>query len=325
MKKNIKIALIDSGIDSRFQEQVVSGVCILYDENKNSVYLSDDYTDENGHGTYCAQIITSHCKHIEFIIIKILDQNNIGYSRALVEGLKYIIPFSVDIVNMSLAVLCDEYKKEIEVLCSRIRDNGAIINVSVLNHASTSFPASLDSTLGIRGAFNVDPYKIWYNAKNEIQCVSNLTPVLVSNIDCKKTFFGGNSKATALVSGLLAKAMYTMQIDGENALKSLVIKTDWCEDDIQKEFTAPNKENVGVELLAFSEQVCDFLKFNKKQRENILERTLFPPSIYIEKEQFICLIEYLSAFYHKEVILGQFEISNLSTILSIYRYFKGEK
>ena len=44
MKKNIKIALIDSGIDSRFQEQVVSGVCILYDENKNSVYLSDDYT-----------------------------------------------------------------------------------------------------------------------------------------------------------------------------------------------------------------------------------------------------------------------------------------
>lgn len=283
MKKNIKIALIDSGIDSRFQEQVVSGVCILYDENKNSVYLSDDYTDENGHGTYCAQIITSHCKHIEFIIIKILDQNNIGYSRALVEGLKYIIPFSVDIVNMSLAVLCDEYKKEIEVLCSRIRDNGAIINVSVLNHASTSFPASLDSTLGIRGAFNVDPYKIWYNAKNEIQCVSNLTPVLVSNIDCKKTFFGGNSKATALVSGLLAKAMYTMQIDGENALKSLVIKTDWCEDDIQKEFTAPNKENVGVELLAFSEQVCDFLKFNKKQRENILERTLFPPSIYIRK------------------------------------------
>ena len=230
MKKNIKIALIDSGIDSRFQEQVASGVCILYDENKNSVYLSDDYTDENGHGTYCAQIITSHCKHIEFIIIKILDQNNIGYSRALVEGLKYIIPFSVDIVNMSLAVLCDEYKKEIEVLCSRIRDNGAIINVSVLNHASTSFPASLDSTLGIRGAFNVDPYKIWYNAKNEIQCVSNLTPVLVSNIDCKKTFFGGNSKATALVSGLLAKAMYTMQIDGENALKSLVIKTDWCED-----------------------------------------------------------------------------------------------
>lgn len=79
MKKNIKIALIDSDIDSRFQEQVVSGVCILYDENKNSVYLSDDYTDENGHGTYCAQIITSHCKHIEFIIIKILDQNNIGY------------------------------------------------------------------------------------------------------------------------------------------------------------------------------------------------------------------------------------------------------
>lgn len=57
---------------------------------------------------------------------------------------------------------------------------------------------------------------------------------MVSNIDCKKTFFGGNSKATALVSGLLAKAMYTMQIDGENALKSLVIKTDWCEDDIQK-------------------------------------------------------------------------------------------
>lgn len=80
---------------------------------------------------------------------------------------------------------------------------------------------------------------------------------MVSNIDCKN-IFGGNSKATALVSGLLAKAMYTMQIDGENALKSLVIKTDWCEDDIQKEFTVQNKEKVGVELLALSEQVCDF-------------------------------------------------------------------
>lgn len=46
-----------------------------------------------------------------WITIEVLDQNNIGYSRALVEGLKYIIPFSVDIVNMSLAVLCDEYKE----------------------------------------------------------------------------------------------------------------------------------------------------------------------------------------------------------------------
>ncbi len=43
---------------------------------------------QNGHGNPTVhKYLLSHCKHIEFIIIKYWIQNNIGYSRALVEGL----------------------------------------------------------------------------------------------------------------------------------------------------------------------------------------------------------------------------------------------
>lgn len=322
--KKIKVALIDSGIDGSFTGKVSLGKSILCKEKNGAIYWSDDYSDQNGHGTYCAQIINSYCKYVDFIVIKILDQNNTGSSRALVEALQYLLVLTVDIVNMSLSVFHNEYAKEIEQLCSRLKDNGAIVNVSVQNHEKTSFPASLKSTIGIRGAFNVDSYSIWYNPDIEIQCIANIVPVLVKNIDGTKTFFGGNSKSTALVSGLLAKTMHTMQIDAERALRNLAIKTKWQEDDIQKEFSYVGGKIEGEEFGKFACQVCDLLRLSNEQRKNILDKTLFPPSLYIETDTLIHMIESLSDIYHKKVEIGSFKLSELCTISSLYNYFKRE-
>ena len=63
-----------------------------------------DYSDSNGHGTYCTQIISSYCRDVEFVVVKILDKDNQGSCDALVEALKYIMPLSIDLVNLSISV-----------------------------------------------------------------------------------------------------------------------------------------------------------------------------------------------------------------------------
>ena len=324
MKKKIKIALIDSGINDRFNSQVIEGISIIYDEKKKQVSFSDDYTDENGHGTYCAQIINSYCPFVEFVIIKILDKNNRGYSQALTAALEYLLQFPVDIINLSLAVLQGELNEKISKLCARLKNNGVIINVSVANRELTSFPASLRSTIGIRGAFNIDKHKIWFNEKIEIQCVANIIPVLVYNHESAKTFFGGNSKATALVTGLIANTMYNSKIVGEELFKELAARTKWDENDIQKEFQSPEIK-YSQELKSFSELVCDLLQLNSSERNKILEISLFPPALKLETEQYIYLIECLAEIYHKNVIPGQFELTEMSNIYTIYNFFNGDK
>lgn len=325
MKNKVRIALIDSGIIDNSYINIDKGVCIRYDVGRECIKYESNYSDENGHGTFCTQVITSYCKEIQFIIIKILDKELVGYSRALVEALNYILPSSIDIVNLSLSVFEYTNANEIKELCWLLWKKGVIINVSVANNKTTSFPASLKSTIGVRGALNIPSNKIWYNQSKEIQCIASMMPVLVCAPETRMAFFGGNSKATAVVTGLLAMIIYEKQINGYEALMYLNQKSCWCEKDIQKEFNTDTIDRADLGLREFACQVCDILKLDKSYSERILIGPISPPYINIDQTEFTDLIAQLSLRYDRELEKGKIEITNFISLASLYNIFLENK
>ena len=101
--KVIKIAIIDSGVDSSHPNvgNIAGGVSIEICEN-GEVVLSDDYYDCAGHGTACAGIIRKKAPNAMLYSVRIFDESLIADGRALVAAIRWCIENEMDVVNLSL-------------------------------------------------------------------------------------------------------------------------------------------------------------------------------------------------------------------------------
>ena len=202
----MKIAIIDSGINinnKRIAHAILDGISI----SSESEHFSSEYMDLNGHGTYCAEIINRICPKAKLIIVKILNSNNQGSSECLIKALEYLENRDVDIINMSLSTYNNDFREKLQEICDRLHARGIVLISSLANHAQSSYPAVFDSVLGVKGAVFLGESNYIYCPEQAIQCIGSSVPVLVEDIDGKYTFFGGNSKATANITGILGEIL----------------------------------------------------------------------------------------------------------------------
>lgn len=209
MKKSNKpvIAIIDTGIDENVS--YIKDVIEQYDffvENK-AVYISDGSPDKVGHGTKVASCIKKYCPSVLLYVINIYQQSNVTYSVLLLEALKYLLKVDVDIVNISLSVNGDLYVEEIQETLRELNAQGKIIVSAVKNGLQTSFPAETPDCIGVLGMENIPINTFQINENENIQIVTSRLPEEVEALDGMLELFGGNSKATACVSGSIAALM----------------------------------------------------------------------------------------------------------------------
>ena len=111
-----------------------------------------------------------------------------------------------------------------------------ILVSSVTNGRDTSYPAAFPCVIGINSIVMQNNSEYWYSKQAPIQCVSDVTPVMVPNLDGSYRMFGGNSKAAAHFSGvllnILAKNPFMSFDDINNILELNSIKNNWTQDDI---------------------------------------------------------------------------------------------
>ena len=207
----IKIAIIDSGIEES-----------SYSLNKNIIglynFVDNEKFDNYGHGTMCYKLINDsliQCQDVSFYIIKVFSYIGQTKSTFLIEALEVLIELDVDLINLSLSLsnLTDvKIVKRIADLCTLLKSQNKVIICSAMNGNKTinSFPANLDSTIGVEGAiFNSNKY--WFNCKYEIQAVADQTPVLIQMQNQKLQFFTGNSKSTALFTRIVANEIVKVE------------------------------------------------------------------------------------------------------------------
>ena len=173
------VVLIDSGINKLdFCDCLVGGKHFYVEENY--VCCDDSFDDDNGHGSACAYTIKSIFPETQFYIIKILDQNLETVYPVLEAALEHCMDLKYHIINLSLSLLEEVGSVNLKLICDALQKKGKIIVASVSNGHRQSFPAAYPSVIGVRGSFFSSSEEYWYNSKEDIQCIADISPTFTS-------------------------------------------------------------------------------------------------------------------------------------------------
>jgi hypothetical protein len=236
----VNIALLDSGID-----KYIRGY------RKNLSYLPNDDWDLYGHGTECFNILKNNCINCNIDIIKILNSKGYTNIQILCDALYNLVDSDIDIINLSLSVIDNsdaQFNVKLYNICRELNKKNKIIVCSLKNRESeVSIPAVYNCVLGVRGGYFEYNSLYWYNPNKEIQTVANAAPILTRTINNKRSFFAGNSKATVVMSALVADLL---QFQDKKDMKEILLnnaeKNFWCKRDIEETYSKwlNSKDNI---------------------------------------------------------------------------------
>jgi len=149
MKRKIKVAVIDSGVDEKHPS--LNGINITGNDiysKSGIVTIGNDFRDQIGHGTAICSILAK-CDNVEITMFKIYEENNlIADTECLTYALNHIKDnCNCDVIHLSLGVR--EYSSELDQVCTELAKMGKIIVSAFDNDMAMSFPAALDCVIGV--------------------------------------------------------------------------------------------------------------------------------------------------------------------------------
>lgn len=324
MSKKIVVAIVDSGIDTSIFDNIdnnfAGGICFEYIQSGDIVLEKQSITDDNGHGTMCASTIKRISPLVSLFIIKILDKNKETNSKALLKALEYLKSIECDVINLSLAAKGSKISSEIERHCDELRHQGKILICSLCNNMETSYPASLKSVIGVNGSLLCNDFEYWYNKYYQIQAVSDITPVMTKTIGMQYELFGGNSKATAVFTGIVANCLSKGIINYHDYLELNSMKKYWDINDINKDIYTPvNKSEICSSLVIQKKVIqilCEILKIDSKNIEILKSESLFSRNIGLNPRN---AFEIIKSIEEQLKINFEYELITLRDFNSLYK------
>ncbi len=160
--KNVKVAIIDTGIDSKHPDlKVAGGVCVLDVQCKGN-YQDDSY---DGHGSHVAGIIAAQNNSIGSIgiapgaslyAIKALDSNGDGTTTTILSGIDWAIQNKMDIINLSL--IAEDDDPVLREMVNKAYERGILVVAAAGNNGFkdpnkdiVQYPGKYDSVIAVGG------------------------------------------------------------------------------------------------------------------------------------------------------------------------------
>lgn len=324
------VILIDSGIDINLcKKNIIGGVCFTHENGK--VVKGLNYADNNGHGTACACVISSISKDTNFYVIKVLNDNAKTSINLLIAALEHCSTLKYNIINLSLATLDTSNIHELKKVCQKLNGQGKLIVASVFNRYATSYPASFDSVLGVRGGILNKDDSFWFNPKYEIECVANIIPQFTKRNLNDYMLFGGNSKACAYMTGYIMNIIKDTNICGIDKIKSILqkvaTKNKWIESDINTSIQWPSfkDHSNGIRIKSQLERIktniykanpdlaISYLEWN----DNLYEKKIVTPN------NCKAIIENLEEEYNIRIDDNHINFFSFFTIKSLFELVRG--
>lgn len=207
--EGVKVAVLDTGCDTKHPDLSDN---LLY--GRNFLNNTDNFNDDNGHGTHVSGIIAAQDNAIgivgvapkcKLIIGKVLDKRGDGDLRTVAAGIKWAADQGVDFITMSLGSPSpvSQVRKAIQYAVSK----GAVIFCAAGNAGKTReifYPAAYPETIGI-GAIDEN-----FN-RAEFSCTGSDLDFLAPGVKILSTVPGGKymvmsgtSMANPFVVGIAA-------------------------------------------------------------------------------------------------------------------------
>jgi subtilisin family serine protease len=147
--KNIRIAVIDSGVNLRHPHIHASteGVALWADE--------PDTEDRIGHGTAVTAAIQEKAPGAHYCAVKLFGPSLRTRAGRLLEAIEWTLDNQIDIVNLSLGTTNPAYKDDLEALMSRLTDAGVLVVSARTAGDRPALPGSLPGVIGVEADWEI--------------------------------------------------------------------------------------------------------------------------------------------------------------------------
>lgn len=222
-KNEMKIAIIDSGVDSnhtKLKDINLSGFGIK--SNGAGFSYIKDYSDEFGHGTAIAGIIHKHTKdlpNVELIIIKIFFDHLIANEEIVIEAIRWCINNDVKVINLSLGIEKNNPPQNFYNVCKLAYDHNTLIIAASNNVARSkhkTYPASFPTVFGVDSGLIKKNKDYGYVKNNPIEFLAKGTTQRVLSNNGKFNIVQGVSFACAHFSGIVVKLIEDPKLINKN-------------------------------------------------------------------------------------------------------------
>lgn len=190
--KEVRVAILDTGLNTK-EGLNVEDLGINYSSTGESTSSSDD----NGHGTEMAELISANSSSVKLVPIKVADSSGKATILNTYLGIKKAIELGVDVVNISMNTASTTTSEILTEAINEAVNSGIFVVVSAGNlglDTSKVSPANVDSAIVVSAVNSDNTFANYSNYGNTI------------DYSAYGTYNGktGTSYATARVSGIVA-------------------------------------------------------------------------------------------------------------------------
>lgn len=149
--KGVRVAVIDTGIDIDHPDLAAN-----IHGGYNTITHTNDFNDDNGHGTFCSGIIAAVNNRIGVIGVapdawlygvKVLNASGSGTITDIVEGLQWCVDNKMQVINMSWGT--STYNQALHDACDAAWNAGAVLVAPAGDGAQGCYPALFSSVMAI--------------------------------------------------------------------------------------------------------------------------------------------------------------------------------
>ena len=201
--EGVNVAILDSGIQAHPQFNEVHIVPI-------DLVGGGVAGPGAAHGTSVASIITGSegiAPYAELIAIRVLDNEGLGSSYDLAQGIVQAVDLGVQIINMSLGVYQDS--PLLRQAVQYADDRGVIMVAAAGNdgYNRMPYPAAYSQVLSVTAVDANGQHALFPNQSKKIDFAAPGVGILTAKEDNGTTLLSGTSAAAPFVSGTLAMLM----------------------------------------------------------------------------------------------------------------------
>jgi subtilisin family serine protease len=142
--RNVTVATLDTGVNANhpaIKDQLVPGY--------NALTGSPDATDDNGHGTFVAGVISQVAPDASIMPVKVLNNLGQGTVADASEGIFWAVNHNARVINMSLGLYTNSILLQLSINYAQLHGDLVVASAGNSGTASKRYPAAYPGVIGV--------------------------------------------------------------------------------------------------------------------------------------------------------------------------------